>query len=84
MKSEGEARKKLLTIRAHPGSRVARVEKLGEGEYKVHVPAPPEKGEANREVVAALADYFGLPASRIRIVRGERSRIKLVALEPGG
>jgi uncharacterized protein (TIGR00251 family) len=84
MKSEGEARKKLLTVRAQPGSRTARVEKLGEGEYKVHVLAPPEKGEANREVVAALANYFGLSASRIRIVRGERSRIKLVALEPGG
>jgi len=84
MRSEGEARKKLLTVRALPGSRKAKVEKLGEGEYRVHVLAPPEKGEANREVVAALADHFGLPPSRLRIVRGERSRIKLVALEPGG
>jgi uncharacterized protein (TIGR00251 family) len=84
MKSEGEARKKLLTVRAHPGSRTAKVEKLSEGEYKVHVLAPPEKGEANREVVAALADYFGLPARSVRIVRGERSRIKLVVLETGG
>jgi len=50
----------------------------------VHVAAPPEKGQANREVVAALADHFGLPASRVRIVRGEHSRIKRVALETGG
>ena len=78
------SRKRLLTIRAHPGSRQAGVEKLGEGEYKVHVVAPPEKGQANREIIAALACYFGLPASRIRIVRGEKSRVKLVALEPGG
>lgn len=78
------SRKRLLTVRAHPGSRQAGIEKLGEGEYKVHVLAPPEKGEANREVAAVLADYFGLPASRIRIVRGEKSRIKLVAVEPGG
>ena len=84
MKGEGEARKKLLTVRVHPGSRKAKVEKVGEGEYRVHVLAPPEKGEANREVVAALADHFGLPPSRLRIVRGERSRIKLVALEPRG
>jgi len=84
MNDKGESCKRLLTVRAHPGSRKAGIEKLGEGEYKVHVLAPPEKGEANREVVAALADYFGLPASRIRIVRGEKSRIKLVALEPGG
>ena len=83
MKSEGETRKRLLTVRVHPGSRAARVEKLGEGEYKVHVLAPPEKGEANREVVAALAGHFGLPLSAVRIVRGERSRIKRIALEPG-
>jgi len=84
MNDKGEPRKRLLTIRAHPGSRQAGIEKIGEGEYKVHVVAPPEKGQANREIVAALADYFGLPASRIRIVRGEKSRVKLVALEPSG
>lgn len=84
MNNKGESRKRLLTIRAHPGSRQAGIEKLGEAEYRVRVVAPPEKGQANREVVAALADYFGLPASRIRIVRGEKSRIKLVALEPDG
>jgi uncharacterized protein (TIGR00251 family) len=84
MNSKGESRQRLLTIRAHPGSRQAGIAKLGEDEYRVRVVAPPEKGQANREVVAALADYFGLPASRIRIVRGEKSRIKLVALEPDG
>jgi len=73
----------FLTVRAHPGSRQTRVEKLREGEFKVHVQAHPVKGEANREIVAALADYFGLSASRIRIVRGEKSRVKRVALEPG-
>jgi len=83
MKNEGAARRKLLTVRAHPGSRQAKVEKLGEGEYKVHVLAAPEKGEANREVIAALAEHFGLPASCIRIVRGEKSRTKLVALDSG-
>ena len=83
MKSESSGGKKILTVRAHPGSRVAKVEKLGEGEYRVHVLAPPEKGEANREVVAALAAHIGLPASRLRIIRGEKSRIKLIALEPG-
>jgi hypothetical protein len=84
MNNRDGSRKRLLTIRAHPGSRQAGIEKLGEAEYRVRVVAPPERGQANREVVAALADYFGLPASRIRIVRGEKSRTKLVALDPDG
>jgi len=56
---------------------------LGELDFKVHVVSRPEKGEANREVIAALASRFGLPASRVRIIRGEKSRIKLIALEFG-
>jgi hypothetical protein len=84
MNDRGSARRKFLTVRVHPGSRRVKVEKLGPDEYKVHVAAPPEKGEANRELAAALADHFGLPVSRVRIVRGEHSRIKRVALESDG
>jgi len=83
MNGRSEPRKKLLTVRAHPGARKTGVERIGEGEFKVHVRARPEKGEANREVVAALADHLGVPASRIRIVRGAQSRLKLVEVEPG-
>jgi uncharacterized protein len=55
--------------------------KLGPQEYSVHVASPPEKGAANREVIAALAAHFGLSASSVRIVRGETSRSKFIALE---
>ena len=81
MKKTGGFQKKLLTVRVRPGSRLTKVEKLAEDEYRVHVPSPPEKGRANRDVAAALADYFGLPTRGVRIVRGERSRVKFVALE---
>jgi uncharacterized protein YggU (UPF0235/DUF167 family) len=81
MSGPNEPRKRLLTVLAHPGARKTGVEKIGEGEFKVHVTARPEKGEANREVVAALADHLGLPASRLRIIRGARSRIKRIEVE---
>jgi hypothetical protein len=84
MNDKGPGPRKLLTVRVHPGARRVRVERLGPDDYKVHVAAPPEKGAANREVVAALADHFGLPPSRVRIVRGGHSRVKRVALDSGG
>ena len=71
----------LLTVRVRPSARRAKVEKLGPGEFKVHVTAPPEKGRANDEVLEALAAQLGLPASRLRLVRGAASRIKIVAIE---
>ncbi len=72
---------KLVTVRVQPSSKKAKIEVLGPTDFKVHVFSPAEKGAANGEMVRALADYFRLPASRIRIVRGERSRIKLVAVK---
>lgn len=84
MKKADGLQKRLLTVRVRPGSRFTRVERLAEDEYRVHVLSPPEKGRANRDVAAALADHFGLPAGRVRIVRGERSRIKLIALDADG
>lgn len=83
-KKSGGFRTKFLTVRVHPASRRTKVEKLADDEYKVHVPSPPEKGRANRDVLAALADHFQLPVGRVRIVRGENSRIKRVALDRDG
>ena len=81
MKKADGLRKKLLTVRVHPGSQRTKVEKLAEDEYRGHVLSPPLKGRANRDVAAVLGEYFGLPAGQVRIVRGERSRVKLVALD---
>jgi hypothetical protein len=84
MKNKGDksgTKRRIITVRVHPSSRKAKIEALGALDLKVHVVSPAEKGEANKEVIAALAAHFGLPASRVRIIRGEKSRIKLIALE---
>jgi len=41
----------------------------------VKVRAPPEKGEANEEVVSLLSDYFH---ADVEVVRGHTSRMKTV------
>jgi len=40
----------------------------------------PEKGEANKELVKKLARYFNTPTSNVRIVKGLKSRNKLVEI----
>ncbi|MEW5900392.1 MAG: DUF167 domain-containing protein [Acidobacteriota bacterium] len=83
MSKDGVRRPRTLTVtvRVHPHSRHAKVEELGPRELKVHALAPAEKGAANREVLSSLAAHFGVPVSQVRIIRGERSRLKLVAVE---
>lgn len=71
----------VLTVKIRPRSREAKVEELGPGFYKIHVLSPPWRGEANREVVSVLASHFRIPASRIRILKGEKSRLKIISVE---
>jgi len=49
-----------------------------DGRLVVAVAAPPEDGRANDAVAALLAESLGVRARDIGIVRGERSREKLI------
>lgn len=70
-----------LNIKVQPRARQPGIEKVSSGEYKIRVSAPPSKGEANKEVIKTLASHFGLSPSCVKIVRGQKSRRKLVLLE---
>jgi uncharacterized protein (TIGR00251 family) len=54
---------------------------LADGTWKVKVAAAPEKGKANQALVEFLAEKFGVPKSRIRIVAGETSPLKRIRVD---
>jgi len=54
---------------------------LADGTLKVRVAAAPERGKANAELCQTLARHFGVARSRVRIVRGETSAFKVVAID---
>lgn len=70
-----------MTVKVHPRARKQVVEEDPSGELKLRIKSSPAKGEANREVIAVLASHFGLPPSRVKIVRGQKSRLKLISLK---
>jgi uncharacterized protein (TIGR00251 family) len=70
-----------LSIKVHPNARQKKIQKIKEGEYKIHVLSPPAEGKANSEVIDMVASHFHLPRSRVKIVRGMKSRKKTVILE---
>jgi hypothetical protein len=70
-----------LKVKVVPGaSRTEIVGRLGEA-LKVRVAAPPEGGQANREVVAVLAAKVGLPLAAVSVVSGLTSASKVVAFQ---
>lgn len=67
-----------IYVKVTPRAGKNEVFKISEGEYKIKVTAPPEKGKANERVVELLAYHFKMPKSSIRIVAGKSARIKII------
>jgi len=45
------------------------------------VKEPAKEGRANRAIEAALAAYFAMPRSAVRIIAGHTSRNKIVEID---
>ncbi|MCL5666746.1 MAG: DUF167 domain-containing protein [Patescibacteria group bacterium] len=73
-----------ITVIAHPNSKKPRVEKDLLGTLNVYVSQPPLEGRANHAVLEALADYLHVKRSQVRLVRGEKSKIKVFEIESWG
>jgi uncharacterized protein len=70
-----------LTVKVHPrAKRSAIAGRLGEA-WKLSLAAPPVDGKANDECVRFFAELAGVPRSRVRIVMGLTSRVKVVEIE---
>lgn len=67
----------LVPVRVQPRARRNEVVAEPEGGFRVRVTAAPEGGEANRAVIALLAEALDIAPSRIELVRGGASRDKL-------
>lgn len=69
-----------LAVRVQP--RASRDEVCGweDQVLKVRVTAPATEGAANEACLRVLADWLGVPKSHLTILRGARSRHKLIAV----
>ena len=70
------------TVEIHVQPRASRTRiVIQDGTVKVYVTAAPEKGRANKAVVEVMARRLGVQKGAVSIVSGERSRMKLLAVE---
>jgi hypothetical protein len=67
----------VLDVKVIPRSSKSEiVEFLPDGSVKVKLAAAPEKGRANEELVALMAEYFGVRRDCVELVTGETSQRK--------
>lgn len=70
-----------VNVIVYPNSRKPRIEKDILGQINAYVSSPPVEGKANKEALEALADYFKVKKSSIRLISGIKSRLKLFEIE---
>jgi uncharacterized protein (TIGR00251 family) len=71
-----------LEVRVQPGARRdALIARLGTGEWKLAVTAPPEDGRANEAVVTLIASILGLKRRQVTVARGHASRGKVIEID---
>jgi uncharacterized protein (TIGR00251 family) len=66
-----------MRVKVKPNSRTEEISQEGDS-FIVKVREPPKEGKANQAVIKLLAEYFGVPQSRVRILSGFRIRNKVI------
>lgn len=70
-----------ITVKVQPRAKATRIAGKMENAYRLQLAAPPVDGKANEECIAFLAGLAGVPKSRVRIVSGMTSRMKIVEID---
>ncbi|WP_461256305.1 DUF167 domain-containing protein [Treponema sp. R80B11-R83G3] len=69
-----------LEIKAIPGASKTELAGVKDGRLRIRLAAAPEDGKANAELLRFLSKTIDCPKRDLRIVSGEKSRMKVVEL----
>ena len=70
----------VFSVRVKPRAGRDAIEGVREGALVVRLTAPPVEGQANDALVRLLAERLHLPKSAVRILSGERGRLKRIGV----
>ncbi len=69
-----------IAIKVKPNSKEEAVEPVNKNEFILRVRAPAREGRANEAVIELLSEYFSVPQKRVMIIRGHKSKNKVVEI----
>lgn len=68
-------------VKVKPGTSQEKVVESSEGELVVYLRAKAHDGEANAALIKVLSKYFRTAKSNIVILKGGKSRVKIIEIE---
>lgn len=69
-----------LSITVKPGSKKPGIEIITDTECLIRVREPATEGKANQAIIEAVAEKLNLPKSRVALIRGSKSKQKLIEI----
>jgi len=72
-----------LEIKAIPGASKTELAGVKDDRLRIWLAAAPEDGKANVEMLNFLSKTLGCPKRDLRIISGEKSRLKVIAIPVG-
>lgn len=66
-----------INVRVIPRAKLNRVEVQPDGIVRVHTTTAPTDGKATADVIKMLAEYYDVPKTSIKLVRGATARDKV-------
>jgi uncharacterized protein (TIGR00251 family) len=70
----------IVQVRVQPRASKNEIQGVEHGQLRVRTTAAPTDGKANKAVIRLLANYLGVPQSRITLTRGLTHRNKQVSV----
>jgi uncharacterized protein (TIGR00251 family) len=70
----------IVQVRVQPRASRNEIQGVKHGQLRIRTTATPTDGKANKAVIRLLADYLGVPPSRITLMRGLTHRNKQVSV----
>jgi uncharacterized protein len=70
-----------LSIHVVPNAKIDKIVGEHGGAIKIKLRAPPVEGKANAALISFLADRLNIPAQTVVLLRGQKSRDKLVRID---
>lgn len=72
---------KRISVKITPSAKKEGIIDEGNNCFKIKVGAPAVEGKANEAMIKILAEYFDIPKSRIKIVRGKFAKNKIIEID---
>lgn len=71
----------LIKVKVFPCSKKQGIIKKSPDSFKIKVKEKPVQGNANKAVIRALMDYFQIPESKIKLIKGFKKRSKVFKID---